>query len=122
VEGTLAEDAWVLDFGVVKRILRAIVHDLDHRFLLQRESKLLTIDSTESAWKVRTPAGIGYVLPRGDVAALPVDNTTSERLAELFAARFWQELDARGAKNVRSVTIEVWEGHGQRAAYRQDRE
>lgn len=122
LEGTLADDAWVVDFGVVKKILRAIVHDLDHRFLLQRESKLLTIDDAETNWKVRTPAGIGYVLPKGDVVALPIDNSTSERLAELFVARFWQELDERGARNVRCVTVEVWEGHGQRAAHTQARE
>lgn len=121
LEGTLADDAWVVDFGVVKKILRAIVDELDHRFLLQRESTLLAIDDTDSAWKVRTPAGIGYVLPKGDVVALPIDNSTSERLAELFVARFWQELEERGAKNVRSVTVEVWEGHGQRAAHTQTR-
>src|SRR3989304_5516021 len=32
VEGTLDENAWVVDFGAVKAILRSLCEELDHRF------------------------------------------------------------------------------------------
>ena len=121
VEGTLDENAWVVDFGAVKAILRSLCEELDHRFLLQRDSTVLAIDATDAAWEVKTPAGIGYVLPRTDVVALAIDNTTSERLAEWLSGRLWQALAERGAANVRSVTVEVWEGPGQRASHRRER-
>ncbi len=121
VDGTLSEDAWVIDFIELTAILRRLCKELDHRFLLQRESRVLAIDSTDAAWQVRTPAGIGYVLPKGDVVALPLDNTTSERLAEWLSGRLWQALAERGAKNVQAITVEVWEGPDQRASHRRER-
>ncbi len=116
LEGTLTSDAWVVDFVELKSILRGVCQEIDHRFLLQRESAVLEIDQTTTAWKVRTPSGVGYVLPAQDVVALPVDNTTAERLAEWFCAQVWEALDDRKAANVAAVTIEVWEGPGQRAS------
>ena len=41
VAGTLTDDAWVCDFGRLKKIGRAICDELDHKFLLQRDSKAL---------------------------------------------------------------------------------
>ena len=120
IDGTLSEDAWVIDFVALKGILASICDEIDHRFLLQRESRVLTIEERDSQWDIRTPAGNAYLLPAADVVALPVDNTTAERLAEWVSGRLWQTLRERGADNLRSITIEVWEGPGQRASYRQE--
>ncbi|HLF77354.1 MAG TPA: 6-carboxytetrahydropterin synthase [Dehalococcoidia bacterium] len=120
VEGTLSEDSWVVNFITLKNLLRDASSKLDHRFMLQRDSRILEIDETETAWKVKTPAGTGYVLPRTDVVALPIDNTTAERLAKWFCDGMWSKLAARSA-NMDSLTVEVWEGPGQRASYRRDR-
>ena len=120
VEGPLAEDAWVVDFVAVKSLLRSICRELDHRFLLQRESRLLVIEDGDMAWQVRTPAGTQYTLPKTDVAALPIDNTTAERLAQWLNGRLWLALGERGEKTLTAITIGVWEGPGQRAAHRQE--
>ena len=122
VEGALTRDAWVVDFVRLKRLLRRLSKELDHRFMLQNASKVLQIEATEGNWKVKTPAGIGYVFPRGDVVALPVDNTTAERLSQWFSERVWQELRQQNRdQGVKRVSIEVWEGPGQRAAFRSER-
>jgi 6-pyruvoyltetrahydropterin/6-carboxytetrahydropterin synthase len=121
LEGAVTPDGWVFDFVELKAILRDICDQVDHRFLLQKESTVLEIDRTDTAWKVRTPAGVGYVLPAVDVVALPVDNTTAERLAEWIAGQLWDALTERGAGNVDSAEVEVWEGPGQRAAFRRQR-
>lgn len=121
VQGWLGDDALVVNFIGLKAILRELSKELDHKFLLQVESRVLKIESTETGWKVRTPADIGYVLPKHDVVALPIDNTTAERLAEWFGGRLWQWLEDRGASNVAALTVEVWEGPGQRGSHRLER-
>ena len=121
VEGNLGEDSLVVNFIGLKAILRDLSKELDHKFMLQLESRILTIESTDTAWKVRTPGDIGYVFPKADVAALPIDNTTAERLAEWFGGRLWQWMKGRGASNVDALTVEVWEGPGQRGSHRVER-
>ena len=105
----------------LKRMLRTIIDEIDHRFMLQADSRVLEITQTEDAWQIKTPAGALYVLPKVDVIPLPIDNTTAERLAEWFNGRVWQSLMHRRAANVRCLTIEVSEGPDQKASYRRDR-
>jgi 6-pyruvoyltetrahydropterin/6-carboxytetrahydropterin synthase len=52
-------------------------------------------------------------MPAADVAALPIDNSTAERLAEWFAGRIAADLAARGAMNVTSIRVGVEEAPGQ---------
>jgi 6-pyruvoyltetrahydropterin/6-carboxytetrahydropterin synthase len=119
VVGPLSKESWVVDFVALKSILRGICRELDHRFMLQLESRLLRIEEDASEWRVETPGGRRYTFPRNDVAGLPIDNTTAERLAEWFGGRVTRALAERGAHNVETVTVEVWEGPGQRASSRQ---
>jgi len=112
VEGELTEDSWVIDFRLVKEIVRGICQELDHKFLLQRDSKALTIDEGMSNWKVRFLER-GWVFPKSDVLPLPIDNTTAERLAEYFAGRLRAALSERGATNVTSITVGIEEQPGQ---------
>ena len=121
VEGELTNDSWVVDFVALKKMLRAIIDEIDHRFMLQAESRVLEITQTDASWQIRTPAGAVYVLPREDVIPLPIDNTTAERLAEWFSNRVWQSLMHRRTANVRCLTIEVSEGPDQKASHRRDR-
>ena len=122
VDGTLSGDAWVIDFIALKSILRSLCDELDHRFLLQKESKVLRIDGREGQWLIETPAGVRYVLPEADVVPLAVDNTTAERLAQWLCGRLWQQIEERKADNVQATTIEVWEGPDQRASFRRERQ
>jgi 6-pyruvoyltetrahydropterin/6-carboxytetrahydropterin synthase len=117
VEGTLSEDRWVVDFIALKSMIRGLTRELDHRFMLQCQSNVLKIEETDAAWHVTTPAKIEYLLPKPDVAALPIDNTTAELLSQWLSGRVWEQLQGRFA-NVQSLTVEVSEGPGQRASYR----
>lgn len=112
VTGTLTDDSWVVDFSALKSIGKAICDELDHKFLLQRDSRVLTIDEGMSNWKVRFLER-GWVFPKSDVLPLPIDNTTAERLAEYFVGRVRDALAARGATNISSVTVGVEEAPGQ---------
>ena len=111
-EGDLTEDSWVIDFTKLKNLAKALCQELDHRFILQRDSKALEIDEEEARWKVRFGER-GWVFPKSDVVALPIDNTTAERLAEWFAGRLRQALHAEGATNVSAITVGIEEAPGQ---------
>jgi 6-pyruvoyltetrahydropterin/6-carboxytetrahydropterin synthase len=112
VTGALTEDAWVCDFSTLKSLGKAICDELDHKFLLQAESTLLEIDEGATNYKVRF-GDRGFVFPKGDVLALPIDNTTAERIAEYFVGRLRPELAARGATNMTSISVGVEEAPGQ---------
>jgi 6-pyruvoyltetrahydropterin/6-carboxytetrahydropterin synthase len=118
VEGPLTEDSWVIGFHELKGLLRQASAEIDHKFILQLRSRLLVIEELEGAWKVRTPSGLEYVFPAADVAALPIENSTAERLAEWFCGRVWTSLARHGESKVKALVVEVWEGPGQKAAFR----
>lgn len=112
VEGGLTDDSWVMDFGELRQLVESLCQELDHRFLLARNSPHLSIEESEVAYEIRF-ANRRYVMPKEDVAALPIDNSTAERLAQYLCARLAQELQARGAGHISAITIGVEEAPGQ---------
>ena len=112
VTGKLTDDAWVIDFSTLKTLGKAICDELDHKFLLQMNSPLLEIDEGQNNYKVRH-GDRGFVFPRADVLALPIDNTTAERIAEYFISKLKPALLDRGATNLTAITVEIEEAPGQ---------
>lgn len=132
VEGDLTPDSYVLDFIVLKHIVRALCKRLDHLFLLPLHNPHLTLVELEDAWDLTySPAQterqhameltrIHYVLPKSSVVALPIDNATAERLAQVLAGWIAEELRARGASaHLRRLTVGVEETEMQAAFYTQ---
>ena len=101
--------------------MRGLCDELDHRFLLQTTSRVLQVEGTSAGWEVQTPEGRSYIFPRRDVVALPIDTTTAERLAQWLCDQLCALLAARGAGNVETTKVEVWEGPGQRASFSKKR-
>lgn len=112
---TLTGDSYLLDFGVLKDLLRSLIAQLNHRFLLPLRSPHLTIHHKRAEWEIVLPDGERFVLPQASVVALEIDNATAERLAEWFADRLCTELRAQGAHQVLTVTVGVSETEMQTA-------
>ena len=112
VKGELTPDSWVLDFSQLKRLAGGICGELDHRFLLPLGNSSLRIAAGEVEYEICF-GDRRYVIPRADVVALPIDNSTAERLAEWLAGRLAEELRALGVTNLRSLTVGVEEAPGQ---------
>ncbi len=112
LEGALTDDSWVFDFGALKELGRGIRRELDHKFLLQRDSRVLQIEEAGGNWQVRF-GDRTWVFPKSDVVSLPIDNTTAERLAEYVAGRLRSALAARGAANIARITVGIEEMPGQ---------
>ncbi len=117
IEGELTADSWILDFGEAKALVRDICGDLDHKFLLPLENPALEITASDSEIEIKF-GDRRYVIPRPDVAQLPIDNSTAERLAEFIAGRIAASLRERGADIVTSIAVGVEEAPGQSAWFR----
>ena len=119
LEGALDEESWfVFDFVVLKRIMRRLCDEIDHKVLLPLESPKVQVAEDGEAVTVAYEGKPRYVFPRKDCALLPVPNTTVEMLAELLTSRLRAELDTMGARGLTAIEMEVEENFGQSAVYR----
>ncbi len=118
VEGTLGEDGYVVDFGLLKRHSREIARSLDHRVLLAAENPQLAF--SEDAGHLTVQYGAKhYVFPLDEVVLLPIANTTAELLATYFCGQLAGRLAAEDVTTVAWVGVAVSEGPGQQALARQ---
>ena len=119
VEGALDAESWyVFDFGVLKRIMRKLCDDIDHKVLLAAENPHLQIAETDDSVTVAYDHKPRYVFPKRDCALLPVPNTTVEMLAELLTTQLQAALAKEGATGLTAIEMEVEENFGQSATYR----
>lgn len=119
VEGRLDEESWfVFDFVELKRIMKRLCDDIDHKVLLPLESARVQVTEDGDSVAVAVDGKPRYVFPRGDCALLPVPNTTVEMLAEMLADRLQAELESRGARGLTAIEMEVEENFGQSAVFR----
>lgn len=109
------EFGFVMDFKVVKNIVRDLCAKLDHRTILPTENPKLKIKSIENSVDF-TVSNKEYKLPVEDCVLLSIRHTSAEELAILFAENLTNKiLENGGALN--SVTVCVNEGIGQGASY-----
>ncbi|HUC75331.1 MAG TPA: 6-carboxytetrahydropterin synthase [Vicinamibacterales bacterium] len=120
VEGQLDQETWfVFDFVVLKRLMRELCDQIDHKVLLPLENPKIQVTEDGDAVKVAYEGKPRYEFPRADCALLPVPNTTVEMLAELLATRLRAELEKMGARGLTAIEMEVEENFGQWAVYRE---
>ncbi len=101
----------VMDFVELKRSLKKIVEELDHRILLPSRSKDITIKKGREVEVLAV--GKRYVLPKDDVLILDISQTSAEELAEFILARLVRELDP--PPNVSIIEVGLDEERGQTA-------
>jgi len=119
VDGALDEESWfVFDFVVLKKIMRRLCDEIDHKVLLPLENPKIQLTEEGESVKVAYEGKPRYVFPKNDCALLPLPNTTVEMLAELLTKRLTSELASMSAKGLTAVEMEVEENFGQSAVYR----
>lgn len=120
VEGPLTDESWVVDFSLLKRLTRQVCETLDHTFLLQMQSRVLTIRDQDTHYEVQYKDQPPYRLPKSDVAALPIDNTTAERLAQYIAGCLQVALATSAPAGLLRLRVGVEEMPGQTGWYEAD--
>jgi len=109
----------VLDFKMVKPVVRAICDRLDEHWIVPGEHDELRVErrtdgSVEVVYRDRR-----YTAPAEDVLVLPINNTSSENLAAWFGRELLAEL-ARRFPDVHPTELEVAveETAGQRGVWK----
>lgn len=116
--GPIDENHYVFNFVTIKRMMRELCNQLDHRMLLPENNPLIAIEA-EGANLTAHYKDRRYSFPRTDVVLLPIPNTTAEMLAQYLCRRAVEWLANAEARNLHSVEIEVEESPGQSAFYRE---
>lgn len=106
------EGDMLVDFIHVKRALRELCDELDHRVLVPTGNPHSRLVEDGEQLTVETH-GKRYVFPTEDVKLLPISATTAERLAEWFLEQLLARLTL--PPGVTSVEIGIEEGRGQGA-------
>ncbi|HEY7529190.1 MAG TPA: 6-carboxytetrahydropterin synthase [Gemmatimonadota bacterium] len=118
VEGPLGPSRYVMNFVTIKRAMKRLADELDHRVLLATRNPVIRVredgDVVEASCR-----GKRYLLPRDDVVLLPIENTTAELLARHLLERFRNELESLGGAALTSLEVEVEESPGQSAFCRE---
>ena len=117
LEGATQADHFVFNFVALKRAMRELVDQLDHRTLLPDSNPHFQITRADGEVTIRLKDR-RYVLPEADVLLLPVPNTTAEMLARYLVDQLRRKLGA--VPQLMACEIEVDEVEGQSALYRED--
>lgn len=120
VEGELDPEAhYVFDFVELKRLMKRLSDEIDHKVLLPLENAKLQIKEQGDSVTVAYEGKPRYVFPKIDCALLPIPNTTVEMLARYLAGQVRAALAASGAVRLTAIEVEVEETFGQSATYRE---
>jgi len=111
IRGEPDENGLIADFGNVKKAVREVISELDHKVLLPMKSKELQIKKAEGHYSI-TSGENRYVLPESDVVELPIVAPTAEEVALFILERLYIVL---GAPHLKEIEIGLDEGVGQGA-------
>ncbi|MEP6690619.1 MAG: 6-pyruvoyl tetrahydropterin synthase family protein [Gemmatimonadaceae bacterium] len=120
LEGALEDESWyVFDFSRLKKMMRRLCDEIDHRMLVPLENPRLTIDHSGESVTIALDGKARYLFPKEDCVLLPIPNTTVEMLARLLAGRIHAELTAGDLARLTTIEVEVEESFGQAGVYRE---
>ena len=108
--GEKTNQDFVVDFSIVKKILKQIAEKLDHKILISKKSKYVKIENKEV---IIDYLGKKYVFPKEDCLLLPIDSSTVENLAEYILDELLKKNSL--SQNIKRIEIGVDEGYGQGA-------
>jgi 6-pyruvoyltetrahydropterin/6-carboxytetrahydropterin synthase len=102
----------IVDFSVLKTVLKTIINELDHRILIPEKSSVTKIEKTDEEISIDS-LGKHYVFPLNDCVLLPIDSTSAENLSQYILDRVIKEIPL--SKQIEGMEIGVDEGYGQGA-------
>lgn len=121
IEGPTEENAYVYNFVTLKRIMKRVADELDHRMLLPRDNPLIAVEPQSDGGVIVRTQDRWYRFPAEDVVMLPLPNTTVEMLAQHLCGRLRDELATRAdASHLTAIEVTVEETFGQMAVYHEE--
>jgi 6-pyruvoyltetrahydropterin/6-carboxytetrahydropterin synthase len=118
LDGQLDEESWfVFDFVILKKIMRQLCDEIDHKVLLPLENPKIQLTDVGDSLNVAYEGRPRYVFPKSDCALLPVPNTTVKPSANCSPSGCAPS-SRDGARGLTMIEMEVEENFGQTAVYR----
>jgi len=111
LHGDMGKGGMVMDFIPLKKELRSIAEELDHRILVPANSKKITLVLGEEVF-IKAD-GKKYALPKEDVVLLPTEESSAEELCQYILGKVLENVDF--PSNVKEVEVGVHEELGQSA-------
>jgi 6-pyruvoyltetrahydropterin/6-carboxytetrahydropterin synthase len=118
VEGPVdPRTGFVVDFAVLKRVVRPAIDRWDHRVLVPGRNPHVALRRQGERVEIDIRGTSRFVLPDSNVVTVPVAETTAELLAEHLAAELVAGLGREGIGTPDTVTVDVEESPGQRGRF-----
>jgi 6-pyruvoyltetrahydropterin/6-carboxytetrahydropterin synthase len=108
LEGEPGKDGMIMDFGTLKDIVRGIIKELDHKFLIAKRHRNVSIKGETVTIKSGKSV---YQVPLCDCAVLDIEQTSAEELSNCIGRKLKAKL--AGLSNLKSLQVKVEEGMGQ---------
>jgi len=112
--GKADEKGIILDFSLIKKHLREITNDLDHRILIPEKSNIIKIEKEKDKLKLSFLKK-SYSFPINDCVFLPIESTSAENLSKYILEKLIKKCNL--AENISKIEIGVDEGFGQGARF-----
>jgi len=117
VDGPITDGDIVIDFVVLKPLVKAVCDSLDHKTLLPSQNQYIRVEEKDDMVWAHCDDG-RFAFPARDVLILPIPNTSTERLAELICARLRGALvDRLPNAVIERIRVSVEETSGQCGYY-----
>jgi 6-pyruvoyltetrahydropterin/6-carboxytetrahydropterin synthase len=107
----------VFDFLDIKPLVRNACDALDHKLLLPEKNNHLKIQNNNKNTEITTPDGSFFSIPTTDVLLLPIENTSSERIAIYLAHDIRNRVFKKFQFEFESLEVELEETRGQSAVF-----
>lgn len=103
----------IIDFSVVKNILRKVANHLDHKVLIPEKSNIAKIYKNGKESVKVTALEKTFVFPFNDCVFLPITSTSAENISKFILDYLLKNLDI--PSKIKYIEIGVDEGYGQGA-------
>ena len=118
IDAALTEFGLVIDFIMVKPIIRELCDQLDEHWLLPGEHPELEASERDDGIVEVRYRDRYYAAPKEDVIVLPINNTSAENFATWFGRTLVARLEERfPGVRVEGLRVAVEETAGQRGVY-----
>jgi 6-pyruvoyl-tetrahydropterin synthase len=121
-ERKIGADGYVIDFGNVKAVCKAVCKKLNEHFICPIHSDVLTITehADDKSVRIECEDGTFFVFPVKDCAMLPLVHATAEELSIYLWAELLKGLNADYLikRGIHTMEVIVAEAPGQEAVFR----
>ena len=119
IEGQLTDRGLVIDFLLVKPVIRELCDSLDERWLIPGEHPELVVETRDDGHSRIRYRDSRYLAPTDEILVLPINNTSAENLAGWIGRELVRRIaEPSGRTQIQSPRLSVSETPGQWGVYR----